>query len=52
MTITVPTENTGELAVFDIELLQSFEEAVENIGLLVKPSDVLIGERAGWWRVL
>ena len=52
MSITVPTGAPGELAYFTIAFDCPFEEVLENIGLLVKPSDVLNAERAGWWTVI
>ena len=53
MTITVPTETAGELACFTIEFLKSrFEEVLEIIDLLVKPSDVVIAEQMGEWRIV
>ena len=53
MTITVPTRKAGEQAYFTIEFLKSrFNEVVEMVGLLVKPSDVLLAEEMGEWKVL
>ena len=50
MTITVPTGKVGELAYFTIEFPKSkFNETIENIELLVKPSDVLLAEEMGLW---
>ena len=53
MTVTAPTENPGEMAVFKIEFEKSkFDEVVEMAGLLVKPTDVAIVEEFGLWTVL
>lgn len=53
MTVTVPTENSGELAYFKIEFLkEKFEEVVEMVGLLVKPSDVELAAKMGIWKVI
>ena len=53
MTITVPTNTAGELAYFTIEFAKAdFSEVVENVGLLVKPSDVMLAAEMGMWKVL
>lgn len=52
MTITVPTDKAGEMAFFKIGFDCSLNEVLENIDLLVKPSDVLAAEKAGWWAIL
>jgi len=50
MTITVPTGKAGEVACFKIEFPKSkFTEVMEVIGLLVKPSDVILAEEMGMW---
>jgi hypothetical protein len=52
MTITVPTGKSGEMAFFNIELIDSLEETLENIEMLVKPSDVMLAEEMGFWKVI
>lgn len=53
MTITVPTDNSGELAVFKIEFLkEKFNDVLEMIDLLVKPSDVVLAEKMGEWKIV
>ena len=53
MTITVPTEIAGEVAVFTIEFLKSsFSSVMETVDLLVKPSDVYLAAEMGEWVVV
>ena len=52
MTITVPTGKSGEVAYFTIEFLKSkFNEVLDHIELLVKPTDVNLVEEMGIWKV-
>ena len=51
MTITVPT-NAGELAYFSIKFNKAnFAEVVEMVGLLEKPSDVILAAEMGEWEI-
>jgi len=53
MTITAPTEKAGQQAIFTIEFDKAnFDETVENVSLITKDSDVLLGQEMGWWRVV
>ncbi|MCK5602195.1 hypothetical protein KAR91_10010 [Candidatus Pacearchaeota archaeon] len=53
MTITVPTEKAGEQAVFIIEFAKGkFNRVMEMIELLVKPSDVVLAEKLGEWKII
>ena len=53
LTITVPTGKVGELAYFKIEFPESkFNEVIEMVGLLVKPSDVALAEEMGMWKIV
>jgi hypothetical protein len=53
MTITVPTGKSGELAYFKIEFPKAdFSDVMENISILVKPSDVMLAEEMGMWKVI
>jgi len=52
ITITVPTDQPGELAYFSLIPMTSFEEFMENVRLLVKPTDVVLGENMGWWTIV
>ena len=51
MTITVPT-NAGELAYFSIKFNKAnLDEVVEMVGLLEKPSDVILAAEMGEWEI-
>ena len=53
MTITTPTDTAGELAIFKIEFSsEKFQEVMEWIELLVKPSDVALAEEMGIWTIV
>ncbi len=52
ITITVPTDRPGELAYFYLVPKTSFEEFMENVRLLVKPTDVQLGADMGWWTIV
>lgn len=53
MTITVPTGEPGEVAYFKIGFEKSrFDEVLETIDLLVKPTDVVIAESWGIWKII
>ena len=53
MTITVPTGEPGEVAYFKIGFEKSrFDEVLETIDLLIKPTDVVIAESWGIWKII
>lgn len=48
-TIAIP--HNGELIAFRLIPMTSISEFLDNVALLVKPSDVALGEEMGWWMV-
>ena len=49
---TITVTHNGELICFRVVPLTSVSEFIENAAMLVKPSDVALGEEMGWWKVL
>ena len=53
MTITVPTGKAGEQAFFIIEFAKAnFSRVMEMIELLVRPSDVVLADKMGEWKIV
>jgi hypothetical protein len=53
ITITVPTGKAGEQAFFTIEFDKiNFNRVMEMVELLVKPSDVVLAEKMGEWKII
>jgi hypothetical protein len=49
---TITVTERGTIYAFRVIPLTSISEFVENAGMLVKCSDVKLGEEMGWWKVL
>jgi hypothetical protein len=51
-TTTITVTEAGTLYLFRVIPLTSIAEFIENAGLLVKRTDVALGEEMGWWKVV
>lgn len=49
---TVTVAENGALYCFRVIPMTSIEEFIENAGMLVKRTDVALGEEMGWWKVV
>lgn len=51
-TTAITVIENGIINVFNVIPMTTIEEFVENAGLLVKVTDVALGEEMGWWKVV
>ena len=51
-TFTITVTEAGTLYFFRVVPLTGLDEFAENAGLLVKRSDVALGEEMGMWKVV
>lgn len=49
---TVTVTHNGELHIFKLVPLTPIAEFLDNVALLVKPTDVALGAEMGWWDVV
>ena len=49
---TITVTEAGNLYAFRVIPLTSVAEFIANSGLLVKRTDVALGEEMGWWKVV
>lgn len=49
---TITVIENGVINAFSVIPMTGIEEFIENAGMLVKVSDVALGEEMGWWKVL
>jgi hypothetical protein len=49
---TITVTEAGTLYYFSVIPMTTINEFIENAGLLVKRSDVALGEEMGWWKVV
>ena len=51
-TTTLTVTEAGALYIFRVIPLTTIAEFIESAGMLVKRTDVALGEEMGWWKVV